>query len=665
MEAQAFLLRNQLVISELMDAESGRLSLTDDVEALKGSVHFFGFVWSDLTTLRATFNSQHLARLQTILLKVISSKWLPLFSNKERALLFDEFFVGKDVNPIISLDSLSSFLPYASHAFQIERVEKILQTLFDRFPVAEILESLACGSTAKNFRNWDKYISLVSTLPSRMSNATKGSPKRFFQSENFVRMLVGQVGKLQSSTHDHGKNIAMLLSRLIRNGYGAFVSEEMAESFLADSEVLNAKPPSWKSVWENLSTSDAESVLYPNLCGYRFKNYRMDVIRDNSAVHHVLSVVFLLKRNLPMWSLKSLIAIYFNFQDPHPLSPLSITRRLLSVWASPYFASNSDEPRFKYIHFAIMLCISRLDDSGVSKLQSDTMQGVQHYLELTVPMRRNYGLVITETIFNRCTPSEPLSFELVEDEELLVLRRLGSQEKAEDILVPLTPKLHLKDETNEKDQGQDNYFENFDDEEDPDMPAVRPVGDSDDDESDDEELQPLQPPGFDDRPNVKKPVYIGECIDLLKEDNPDSTELVLQTLPSILAVSEPRDIAENSTEIFRRIFQVTESSHITNFETLRHSSLLAICSTCPSLVSSYILQEVPSTSYNISQRVELLNLIALVSVKLGVDVKDGRPPESKWSVVTMDHVGMERRKAHFGTWRAGIFYGILKMSVDA
>ncbi|KAI8852713.1 telomere length regulation protein-domain-containing protein [Chytridium lagenaria] len=656
LEIQGWILGNQDALSELMGEKSTQ------EEALKGSTYFSGFKLEDLNTLRRNFGAQDIGRLHVILFKVVSEQWLPLFSNKERSLLFDEFFVGKSINPVASLESILGFLSATSNAFQLETAERILQLLFERFPCDTVLERFLEKTTPgqdrlplRQVHGWDRYVALVASLPSRLSNALKGAQRKFFQPENFIRLLIKQVGRTHRK--ESGKNVASLISRLIRTGHSSFIAEEILLSNI-NGEGLNSNHPTWENVWAEFSTSDIEAILYPILSkphapapGHFLPNFlSVSAISTNPSIHHVLGVVFTIKRNLPLWSLKSLIHTFTLFKA-HPLSCIAVLQRLLSVWASGYFAANADEARFKYVHYAIMLCLSRVDDVEVKTLEKDAMQGVKHYLELNVPFRRSFGLVVTECIFNRNSPVEPLSFELQEDGEIVMLRSLAVKEQSleTDVKTVVPPPINLNVEVNQSDE-EDLYGE-----EDPDMPATRPVGDSDDEdeESDDEdELKPLQSPGFDERPNVRKPVYIGECIDLLKEDKPESTELVLESLPSILRLSEPRDLSENSAELFRRVFQIPESDHIDNFHAMRQTCLLAICSNCPDVVTKYIGGEISSNSYSVSQRIELLSVVSMVSVRIGADMKD--EIKSNWDPVTLSFVMKSRRASHFGAWRTNI-----------
>ncbi|KAJ3105253.1 TEL2, telomere maintenance protein 2 [Phlyctochytrium planicorne] len=393
--------------------------------------------------------------------------------------------------------------------------------------------------------------------------------------------------------------------------------------------------------------------------------FGIDEIKNNTVLQHVLAVDLIVKRTAPVWALKDLADLSLSFEPPHQLSLKEILKRLMGIWSSAYFVSNSDIDRFKCRDLHI-LNLPKAHGNEAEMLKFDAMQGVQNYLQLDVALRRNYGLATAEILFNRASPVEPLNFDLETDADLKLLRSFSEPSGADAEHQPTgfeEEGLQNLPEHSKEPSDEDN-FDPFE-EEDPDMPAFTPQGDSDDDsdDSDADELKPLSSPEPITSVNsIKKPVYIRECVDLLKGDDPDSQESAMRNVSAILHMSEPRDIAENSVELFGRLFQVGESPHIEDFDSLRKTCLMEVCLHNPDVVSEHILKELPTQSYNITQRVEFLHVVAIVAMSLASPIKK---ENTSWNPVTLAYVERERRRAHGGEWRRKVFYGVLGVAVNS
>ena len=94
---------------------------------------------------------------------------------------------------------------------------------------------------------------------------------------------------------------------------------------------------------------------------------------------------------------------------------------------------------------------------------------------------------------------------------------------------------------------------------------------------------------------------------LVSQSDCGSVEAALSSLPSLVS-SLPADLSEVCVELARVLLHCQDSWAIPSFSSLRHTALVALTTTRPHLLASYLTTEFYSPNHNIRQRLDILEV---------------------------------------------------------
>ena len=148
------------------------------------------------------------------------------------------------------------------------------------------------------------------------------------------------------------------------------------------------------------------------------------------------------------------------------------------------------------------------------------------------------------------------------------------------------------------------------------------VTEAEDSDSDDD-LQPFDMSHDPDHTQSRPPRYLrdclsGECVGvvilishlsavLVSPTERAAVEAALSSLPSLIAASPP-DLSEVCVELARALIHLHDSWDIPSFTSLRHSALVALTTTTPTLLAPFLASEFYATNHNLRQRLDILEV---------------------------------------------------------
>ena len=183
-------------------------------------------------------------------------------------------------------------------------------------------------------------------------------------------------------------------------------------------------------------------------------------------------------------------------------------------------------------------------------------------------------------------------------------------------------------------------------EENGDADEIYKIESSESEENSEEESDELS--GYDleddesDLQKIRSPVYIGDCLRLLKDsDNADSIEVGLGAAEKIIS-RNPDDLFERSVEFCRTLLYLQSSLHSDLLVEQRKKALIALTVQCPSPVVKYLTDEFYGNNHTIQNRLDILHILIDAATQLtdisysnpiGQNVEHTKPSENPFEIV--------------------------------
>lgn len=140
--------------------------------------------------------------------------------------------------------------------------------------------------------------------------------------------------------------------------------------------------------------------------------------------------------------------------------------------------------------------------------------------------------------------------------------------------------------------------------------------DDDRDDGSDDDLEPYDMPNEVTIDKTKKPIYLTDCINgLLNKENVEWNKACLESCAELIEKNGKmaEDYAEN---LCRALLHLDDEFELPQFLEWRKDALIKLCQTCPITVASYIVSEFYRRNVLMSVRMDILEIIAIVSAKI-------------------------------------------------
>uniref|UniRef100_A0AAY4BI61 Telomere length regulation protein TEL2 homolog n=1 Tax=Denticeps clupeoides TaxID=299321 RepID=A0AAY4BI61_9TELE len=249
-----------------------------------------------------------------------------------------------------------------------------------------------------------------------------------------------------------------------------------------------------------------------------------------------------------------------------------------------------------YVSKALLLCLNLLNAQELEQLHSDLLQcllsGVQCHLDSNVLLIRRIGMVVGECISQKLdTHSTQLSFQYEPDDD------------SRELLAMMQPV-----------DNNPTYILNS---------IFLLILFSDD------ELTPYDMPADQERQKSATPRYVRDCLEgLINSDDADRVAACLWAAADLLR-KNPTVTQEVSTEFTKVMLHLEDKYNTLNFTSLRHNTMVALTVTDPQPVTDYLTTEFYSLNYNLRQRLDILEVLALSAHELSQPITkkpDCTPP---------------------------------------
>lgn len=114
---------------------------------------------------------------------------------------------------------------------------------------------------------------------------------------------------------------------------------------------------------------------------------------------------------------------------------------------------------------------------------------------------------------------------------------------------------------------------------------------------------------MEDLQNVLKPVYLADCLRLLRDtENPDSTEAALSVIDQIIR-RKPDDLEERAIDLSQALLFLT-NIHSDEYQQMRIDALITLCSFSVSNVVPFLTNQFYGINHNIQNRLDILKILS-------------------------------------------------------
>ncbi|XP_055616290.1 telomere length regulation protein TEL2 homolog [Toxorhynchites rutilus septentrionalis] len=546
----------------------------------------------------------------------------------------------------------------------------------------------------------EKMVQILTAIPNKMANVFHRETPEIFLPENFFRLLVQQLLKAVNcitriaQLHDSVLSwetsfLSMFLSKLISD----FTIDKRSTHLQTTLRILSAWAqintyqckPLITSIFASLSRSAVETTA---LIALREGIDLNDLLTEENRLTGVWRYV--LTQKIPLYSSfsedaigENLIYLLARHSDHERETSLlgELTHELLTVWSSLTSIQRTSFEQHLYISKLLLLSMAYSYRFKVRKWKPDEIRdfrsllfgGLRCHLESPVCEMRSVGMIVSEVILGYFDEKDveeenKLKFEyqgLGEDILKMVehLRTIGSRSKfndddlsqdgidhGEENLDQLVETLFMNQAqatkvtqskqappAQEKIVNLDHLIRN--------EAVGEHTEDSDDSELDsDDDLEPYDMSNDTKIEREKfRPKYLLDLREVLIDSSdqhaPERFEYSIQAAPELIEQQLSNNDVKLALELLQLFLTLESRCYMENFQELKFSSLVAICSTYPQQCADYLCREFHSdlSKYSLNRRILMLDILAQTAKNLSNrDPNKHIPPPSPPQVSTTD-----------------------------
>jgi telomere length regulation protein len=240
-----------------------------------------------------------------------------------------------------------------------------------------------------------------------------------------------------------------------------------------------------------------------------------------------------------------------------------------------------------------------------------TMNGIEVHLKNSQKDMRDIGLTVGQNLMTLFSPdSKTIGFEIEENEELKYLNDLFNNCN-QNIEQNTSKEVEKSSETTETIDKQINEIKN------------REL-DSDDDDND---LIPYDMSNDTPIENVKKPIYLRDCMQgLIDYEKPEWMQSCLQNAELIIR-SNSDSVNEVAIEFIKILLNLEDKCSVPDFIGLRLRAMIALCVCSPKSVASYLSSQFYEQNHTIRQRLDILEVLLSASQELSSNIQKTNKPD--------------------------------------
>uniref|UniRef100_A0AAY4BGI7 Telomere length regulation protein TEL2 homolog n=1 Tax=Denticeps clupeoides TaxID=299321 RepID=A0AAY4BGI7_9TELE len=560
-----------------------------------------------LRQLLLEFCRSHYTRVLQALVKGLSADWFHRMTAAQRKAWWDRQFLSgpPDQALLILLDAITASSLGLEHLVCV--LEEFLRT--------GRIETLLWSRTEKEntgdspqFR--EVVLGRLVGLPSITANKLHPQIPAAFLPQPYCQLLGSAIlntlektcQALRSGQDCFLSFLAETLGKACAQGYGALLFGSLAPQLSAHThfdalwcrvcvKLLENVPDRWM---EAVVTSLIQTVDCPEALSRIMGNVALKNTKAQFVITHKL---ILLQYHHKVKVSVNLLG-YLALDDERRPLLTQLLQGVCNAWSNKSAIKHTPVEQQMYVSKALLLCLNLLNAQELEQLHSDLLQcllsGVQCHLDSNVLLIRRIGMVVGECISQKLdTHSTQLSFQVKHTTTLFTLHT--SPDPAPEVIVENPPK----------------------------QSEVSDPPDADD------ELTPYDMPADQERQKSATPRYVRDCLEgLINSDDADRVAACLWAAADLLR-KNPTVTQEVSTEFTKVMLHLEDKYNTLNFTSLRHNTMVALTVTDPQPVTDYLTTEFYSLNYNLRQRLDILEVLALSAHELSQPITkkpDCTPP---------------------------------------
>lgn len=280
-------------------------------------------------------------------------------------------------------------------------------------------------------------------------------------------------------------------------------------------------------------------------------------------------------------------------------------RKILSIWCTQGSIANTSYEQHLYLTKFILVCKSYMVENDKDKLSTDVinyvLKGVEAHLSSPIESMRLLGMIVGENLMNEFSESEnKLKFEYVQTNLTTLLQSLTKPPKSQLVNDDAREDFHLFNEE------EKTVVENKDLQ----LKITQTNDDSDDD------LQPYDLSNDTIVTKTKQPAYLRDCLDgLIYSEDPEKVEMCLRCVEN-LCKNYHFELKDICVELVKILLHKSNNYGIEKFDEYRMKGLIEVTCHYPIEVAQYLTNEFYEQNYTITQRIDILHVLATSVQKL-------------------------------------------------
>ena len=154
-----------------------------------------------------------------------------------------------------------------------------------------------------------------------------------------------------------------------------------------------------------------------------------------------------------------------------------------------------------------------------------------------------------------------------------------------------------------------------------------------------------------DEKEKKKPAYLRQCIEVMKESQSETPEAVLEAMNKVCEIArrKPDDVEELSEQILgAMLFSVHEAAGTKEWEETRHRAMVSITVIAPERSSIFLTKEFYRENHQLSDRFEILEVIKETAIELSTINRQKEKHDSE-AMIGSQLIPMNLKKKQIGT----------------
>ncbi|XP_030610937.1 telomere length regulation protein TEL2 homolog [Archocentrus centrarchus] len=612
---------------------------SSDVIAALQMLHSFldeGPEGSATSAERTEFRRAHYTSALQLLVSNIQADWSHKLTAAQRAELWDDLFLKGPPEQalLVLMDAIGELRPTSNLDHVVSITEKFLQ----RGRLAELLWSYcleAAPSDSPQLR--ETLLGRISALPDITANRLHPNNRAAFLPQQYYPLLAAEMltalertcQALRDGTDCSLTFVAQTLGKVCIQGHSGLVLAVLAPRLSACTrsdmvwqrvcwKLLENVPQRWM---ESVLTGLVQAVSGPDALGRIIGNL---VLANKKAQFVITHKLLLLQYKYETQVLRITLGYLAADRDRRPLL-IQVVRSLAQAWANSSAVKHTPLEQQLYVSKALLLSVSLLKDSEIQELRSELLQcmlgGMQSHLDSNVLQIRRMGMVVGEYLSSRMDINgTKLKFEYDQDEETRELLSLlvpvaCNEPEAEPVNRPDSP-----EETSETSESAQNASSQN-------TSGPLPLKpDPDSDLDSDDELTPYDMSGDQEISKAAPPRYLRDCVEILRSsEDPVRVELALKAAESLVR-KNAFTAREISVQMSKVLLHMEDKYSIDGFLFLRQVTMVALTVTDCIPVTQYLTTEFYSLNYNLRQRLDILEVLALAAQELSRPVTEKRDP---------------------------------------